>query len=99
MGIAFFTFHVLRFVLRTQLDHDASELCYHTRMHEPPVTITNEQVALVQASYDKIAPIRATAGALFYRRLFELDPGLRPLFTSDISLQGVKLMAMIELIV
>jgi len=53
----------------------------------------------VQTSFDKVAPIGATAGALFYRRLFELDPGLRPLFTSDIQLQSRKLMAMIELIV
>src|SRR5437870_131181 len=68
-------------------------------MQDRTATMTPEQIALVQASYDKVAPIRATAGALFYRRLFELDPGLRPLFTSDIRLQSAKLMAMIELIV
>jgi len=61
--------------------------------------ITPEQIALVQASYDKVAPIRATAGALFYRRLFELNPDLRALFKSDIRLQSAKLMAMIELVV
>jgi len=61
--------------------------------------MTPEQIARVQTSYDRIAPIRATVGALFYRRLFELDPSLRPLFGADIRLQGAKLMAMIELIV
>jgi len=68
-------------------------------MQDQAAAITPEQIALVQLSFDKIAPISATAGALFYRRLFELDPGLRPLFTSDLQLQSRKLMAMIELIV
>lgn len=61
--------------------------------------MTSEQITLVQTSFDKVAPIRATAGELFYRRLFELEPGLRPLFTTDIHLQSRKLMAMLELIV
>jgi hemoglobin-like flavoprotein len=58
-----------------------------------------EQIALVQATYDKIAPIYVTAGALFYRRLFELDPALRLLFHNDMMTQSRKLMAMIELVV
>jgi hemoglobin-like flavoprotein len=61
--------------------------------------MTPEQIARVQTSYDRIAPIRATVGALFYRRLFDLDPSLRPLFGIDIRLQSAKLMAMLELIV
>jgi hemoglobin-like flavoprotein len=61
--------------------------------------MTPEQITRVQISFDKIAPIRATAGALFYRRLFELDPSLRPMFTSDMRAQSRKLMAMIELVV
>jgi hemoglobin-like flavoprotein len=61
--------------------------------------MTPEQIILVQSSFDKIAPISATAGALFYQRLFEMDPNLRRLFTGDIRAQGRKLMAMIELVV
>jgi hemoglobin-like flavoprotein len=68
-------------------------------MENQTITLHPEQIALVQASFDKVAPIRATAGVLFYRRLFELDPGLRRLFTKDIRLQSAKLMAMLELIV
>jgi len=68
-------------------------------MQNRTLTITPEQIAMVQAAYDNVAPIRTTAGALFYRRLFELNPALRALFKSDMRLQGVKLMAMIELIV
>jgi len=61
--------------------------------------MTPEQVLLVQNSFDKIVPIRATVGALFYGRLFALNPALRPLFTGDMLAQSLKLMAMIELVV
>jgi hemoglobin-like flavoprotein len=55
--------------------------------------MTPEQVQLVQSSFAKIAPIKDQAAALFYRRLFELDPNLRPLFKGDMTAQGTKLMA------
>jgi hemoglobin-like flavoprotein len=57
-----------------------------------------EHIRLVQVSFDKIAPIRTSLGMLFYRRLFELDPGLRQLFTGDIAAQSRKLMAMLEFV-
>jgi hemoglobin-like flavoprotein len=40
-------------------------------------------------------PIADQAAALFYGKLFELDPSLKPLFKSDIKEQGKKLMQMI----
>jgi len=61
--------------------------------------MTPDQIALVQATYDRIAPIQVTAGALFYRRLFELNPELRQLFHSDIMTQSRTLTAMIALVV
>jgi hemoglobin-like flavoprotein len=61
--------------------------------------MTPDQIALVQATYDKLAPIHVTAGALFYRRLFELNPELRQLFHTDIITQSRKLMDMIALVV
>jgi nitric oxide dioxygenase len=57
------------------------------------VTMTPEQVQLVKSSFARIAPIKDQAAALFYRRLFELDPDLRPLFGGDMAAQGAKLMA------
>jgi hemoglobin-like flavoprotein len=50
---------------------------------------------LVQASFIKLAGKSEEAAAMFYARLFELDPSLRPLFKSDIREQGRKLMQMI----
>jgi hemoglobin-like flavoprotein len=57
------------------------------------------QKALVQTSFAQIRPIADAAAALFYRRLFELDPTLRPLFKGDMKDQGRKLMDMLALAV
>jgi hemoglobin-like flavoprotein len=57
--------------------------------------VTERQVALVQGTFDLIAPIADDAAVLFYSRLFEIDPGLRRLFKSDMREQRVKLMQML----
>ena len=51
------------------------------------------QIGLVQDSFAKVVPIRDAAAAIFYDRLFEIAPEVRPLFAGDISDQGAKLMA------
>jgi hemoglobin-like flavoprotein len=57
--------------------------------------VTATQKKLVQDSFDSIAPIADDAAALFYRRLFELDPSLRTMFRGDMAEQRRKLMNMI----
>lgn len=52
-------------------------------------------ISLVQSTFQQVVPIAGTAASLFYTKLFELDPSLRPLFKSDITEQGKKLMQMI----
>lgn len=54
-----------------------------------------DQIALVQSSFEKVRPIADQAAALFYGRLFELSPEVRPLFKADLQDQGKKLMQMI----
>jgi hemoglobin-like flavoprotein len=55
-----------------------------------------ESQRLVRESFAKVAPIApAAAAAMFYDRLFVLDPTLRPLFKGDMAEQGRKLMSMI----
>lgn len=61
--------------------------------------MTTIQTELVQASFAKVLPIADEAATLFYGRLFELDPTLRPLFKGDLSEQGRKLMQMIGMAV
>ncbi len=58
--------------------------------------MTNEDILLVQLSWHKVLPIKDTAAELFYLKLFELDPALRPLFTGDLEQQGAKLVQMIS---
>jgi hemoglobin-like flavoprotein len=57
------------------------------------------QKTLVQTSFAQVRPIADEAAALFYSRLFELDPALQPLFKGDMEEQGRKLMDMLTLAV
>jgi hemoglobin-like flavoprotein len=55
-------------------------------------------ITLVQDSFEKVRPIAATAAEIFYAKLFELDPKLKPLFPSGeeaMKTQGNKLMTML----
>ena len=61
--------------------------------------MTPQQKHLVQTTFAQVAPIADDAAALFYGRLFELDPSLRPMFTTDLKEQGRKLMRMIGMAV
>jgi hemoglobin-like flavoprotein len=58
--------------------------------------MNHDDILYVQQSWRKVLPMKETAAALFYRRLFQLDPTLRALFTSDMEQQGVKLIQMIS---
>jgi hemoglobin-like flavoprotein len=57
------------------------------------------QIELVQSSFARVAPIADTAAALFYTRLFELDPSLRLMFKGDMAEQGHKLMTTLKVVV
>jgi len=61
--------------------------------------MTPQQVAEVQASFAKVAPIADQAAALFYGRLFETAPETRALFAGDMHIQGQKLMAALATVV
>jgi len=54
---------------------------------------------MVQSSWDQCIPISEKAAELFYGKLFEMDPELKPLFKTDIKEQGKKLMTMITVAV
>jgi len=57
--------------------------------------MTTNEKSLVKETFAKVVPISDRAAALFYGRLFELDPSLRSLFPTDIREQGKKLMQML----
>jgi hemoglobin-like flavoprotein len=58
--------------------------------------LTQAQIALVQNSFAVVAPIADDAAALFYRRLFEIDPTLKVMFKGDMADQRRKLMQMLS---
>lgn len=59
-----------------------------------------QTITLLQTSFAEVMAIRSEAAALFYERLFALDPALKPLFhDSDMRSQEVKLMAALALVV
>ncbi|MDI4658951.1 globin family protein [Xanthobacter autotrophicus] len=61
--------------------------------------MTPTQIDLVQSSFAKVAPIADTAAGLFYGRLFEIAPEVKPLFKGDMTTQGQKLMATLGVVV
>jgi nitric oxide dioxygenase len=58
-----------------------------------------ETVRQVQESFKSLIPMADQVGALFYSRLFETHPGLRPMFAQDIQPQAKKLVQMLALVV
>ena len=61
--------------------------------------MTPQQIELVQSSFAKVTPIAETAAALFYGRLFEIAPEVKPLFRGDLAEQGRKLMMTLGVVV
>lgn len=61
--------------------------------------MTPQQIELVRESWRLVLPISDTAATLFYQRLFELDPNLKPMFLHDMREQGRKLMSTIDVAV
>lgn len=58
--------------------------------------MTPDQKLLVRHTWDKILPVSAQAADLFYSRLFEQYPEVKPYFQGDMRQQGQKLMTMIN---
>ena len=58
--------------------------------------MNSDQIHLVQSTFDLVRPIAPTAADLFYKRLFVLNPSLRPMFKGDLVDQGRMLMSMLS---
>jgi nitric oxide dioxygenase len=61
--------------------------------------MTPDQVKLVQRSFAKVLPIADKAATLFYDRLFETEPAVKPLFHGDMAEQRRKLVATLAAVV
>lgn len=64
------------------------------------MSLNAKQKELVQKTWAQVAPISETAAELFYNRLFEVDPSLKPMFSAtDLKQQGRMLMQALGLTV
>lgn len=61
--------------------------------------MTPDQVYLIRKSFAELARHDHVAALVFYRRLFEIDPSLRPMFTTDIEEQSRKLLDMLAVLI
>jgi hemoglobin-like flavoprotein len=52
--------------------------------------MTPEQITLVQTSYQRVGSRQPEMAARFYTELFQRNPALRPLFTTDMAEQRVR---------
>ena len=67
---------------------------------ESKAPMTERQIALVKQSWNQVVPIADAASAMFYDRLFEQSPHLRPLFAAtDLPAQRAKLVRTISTVV
>jgi hemoglobin-like flavoprotein len=63
------------------------------------MSVTERDKELIQESFTQLAPRTEHVAELFYERLFELDPDLRPLFSTDLRQQGRKLIQTLAVVV
>jgi nitric oxide dioxygenase len=63
------------------------------------MVMTPQQAALIHDSFAEIAPESDLVAKIFYDRLFEIAPQIRPYFRSDMTEQRVKFMATLSMLV
>jgi hemoglobin-like flavoprotein len=61
--------------------------------------MTPHQIGLVQSSFSLVVPILESATMMFYDRLFQLDPSLRPMFRTPQPEQARKLAHVLTVVV
>ena len=66
---------------------------------EGDAILSPEDLAHIKTSWSLVAPLGEKVAILFYDRLFESEPQLRPLFRTDRKTQRTKLLAMLSLLV
>ncbi len=60
------------------------------------MALTDQDIRLVRESWGKVQPAAEQAATIFYSRLFQQYPEVKPLFKSNMREQGIKLMSMLN---
>lgn len=62
--------------------------------------MNTQSKTLIRSTWQQVVPIADAAADLFYRRLFEIEPGLRPLFAgTDMDAQKASLLQALSAVV
>jgi len=61
--------------------------------------MTPRQITLIQNSFATLAHDAETAGEVFYRQLFTLAPEVRALFSDEMTVQQIKLIQTLAIVV
>jgi nitric oxide dioxygenase len=61
--------------------------------------MTEHQILLVQTSFTKLVDDIDDVARIFFEKLFELDPTLQPMFSSEMQVQGRKMFRTLLVIV
>jgi hemoglobin-like flavoprotein len=62
------------------------------------MAVTPQQATLIHDSFAEIAPESELVAAIFYDRLFEIAPQIRPYFRDDMTEQRIKFMATLSML-
>ncbi len=63
------------------------------------MSLSPRQIQLIQQSFAKVEPIADQAAEIFYNKLFEFEPSVRPMFKGNMQNQGRKLMSTLKVAV
>ena len=63
------------------------------------MSLTVQQTTIVQSSFRSVLPMSSSPGELFYKRLFEIDPAIAPLFKRGMKEQSEQFMRVLALAV
>jgi hemoglobin-like flavoprotein len=85
--------------MQVRADLGSSFVRRRAREKQQEDRMTPKQVALVQQSFAKVAPISEQAAAMFYGRLFDVAPQVKAMFPDDMGEQRIKLMATLATVV
>jgi nitric oxide dioxygenase len=58
--------------------------------------MNSRQIERIRSTFAQIEPIADQASAIYFERLFQLDPALRPTFSSDLTAEGMKLIQILK---
>lgn len=61
--------------------------------------MTPEKINLIKSSWSYVITHSEQAGELFYQKLFETAPQLRPMFKGDVKEQSQKLISMVTVVI